>query len=69
MRVTVRGGELLWDREMRLGGRGVYLCPNKDCIERLRNNKVMRKFFKFLRQELPAEEVKRLVGEMLGQKG
>lgn len=69
LRVTVKGGELLWDREMKLGGRGAYLCPSRDCIEKLRNSRVMRKLFRFLRHELPAEEVKRLVEEMLGQEG
>jgi len=36
VRLTARDGELVVDRERRLGGRGVYLCPSAGCVERAR---------------------------------
>lgn len=49
---------------MRLGGRGVYLCPRRECVQRLRKKRVKDRFFYCLRREFSDRELEAFL-EML----
>lgn len=65
LRITYQGGKLRWDERMRLGGRGVYLCPKRECVERLRKRRGRERLLYCLRQQIPAEEVEAFLEGLL----
>jgi len=67
LRITYREGELLWDERMRLGGRGVYLCPRRECIELLRKRRTRDHFLRSLRRSVSPEDVAALVEGLLAR--
>jgi len=53
LRFCIKEGKVLWDKEQKKGGRGVYTCPH--CVEKLKNRKIIKKFFHALRTEKTPE--------------
>jgi len=47
VRMTAADGVLAIDRERRLPGRGVYLCPSRDCAERARRKGAIPRRLRF----------------------
>ena len=54
-------GEFLLDATGRKNGRGVYLCPNSDCLAKAVKNKGLERSFK---QAIPKEVYEALEKEM-----
>lgn len=67
LRITCRGGELIWDERMRLGGRGVYLCPRRECMELLRKRRIRDHFLRSLRRSVPPGKVETFVEGLLAR--
>ena len=53
LRFCVYQGKIIWDKEQKKGGRGAYTCL--ECVKKLRNKKLIRKFFNALRIERTPE--------------
>ena len=66
MRFTLSGNEIAADIEGRADGRGIYLCPDKECIE----TAVKRKAFnRICRTNVDAESIERAIDEALENQG
>lgn len=46
IRLTKQEDVIIFDDNMKMGGRGVYLCRNKDCIALARRKKALSRHFK-----------------------
>jgi len=64
LRFTFKDGHLLWDKKMRLGGRGAYVCQNPECLEKLKNSKIVKKLSYSLRRNILLEEVEALLVQL-----
>ena len=54
-------GDFLLDATGKKNGRGAYLCPSRECLDKARKNKGLERSFK---QAIPAEVYERLEKEM-----
>ncbi len=54
-------GEFLLDTTGKKNGRGAYLCPNRECLEKAEKNKGLERSFK---QPIPSEVYETLEKEM-----
>ena len=63
-RVGVRNGDVTLDPEMRFSGRGGYLHPRRECLDRFVRLKVRQ--FRSLRREIGREERLDLVNVISG---
>jgi predicted RNA-binding protein YlxR (DUF448 family) len=69
LRFTFKDGHLLWDRKMRLGGRGAYVCRKWECLEKLKNWKMIKRLSYSLRRNVPLEEVGLLLAQLREEEG
>lgn len=46
LRIAKRNDELLVDEKQKLGGRGAYVCKNKQCLELAIKKKLLNRAFK-----------------------
>lgn len=63
VRIAVVGQTVVWDEAGRLGGRGGYLHPRRECLERFMKLKVER--FTSLRRGIHRAERETLVKKLL----
>lgn len=54
-------GDFLLDATGKKNGRGAYLCPSRECLDKARKNKGLERSFK---QEIPKEVYEALEKEM-----
>lgn len=59
-------GEIKVDATLKCSGRGVYICPRKECLTRARKAK---RFERSLGAGIPDEVYERLEGELNGEPG
>jgi hypothetical protein len=59
-------GELMLDYTGKANGRGVYLCPNAECISKARKKKAVGRGFE---RELEPEQLERIFEELSAYEG
>ena len=62
IRIAFYEGELTVDRTGKAKGRGVYLCPGPDCVEKARKRKAFQRNFK---TNFPEETLEQIFKELL----
>ena len=63
LRFTFQNARITADKESRSDGRGLYLCPSKECAETAMKRKA---FNRVLRTNVDAESIERAIDEALG---
>jgi len=67
LRITLKDGRPVLDRERRMGGRGAYLCPRRECLEGLMKRKERLSYA--LRRSIPSQDVESFVGGLIREWG
>ena len=62
--VKQKSGEILVDLSGKMNGRGAYICKNPDCLERVKNQKILSRLFKC---EIPSAVYVKLCEELFGK--
>ena len=63
MRFTYVNGCIEADTDMKNDGRGIYLCPNKECADQAIKR---RAFNRVLRTNVDAENIERAISQVIG---
>ena len=61
VRIACYEGKLTVDPTGKAKGRGVYLCPNKECMDRARKKRALQRNFE---AELSSDEIERIFQEL-----
>ena len=61
VRIAAYEGQISIDRTGRANGRGVYVCPNEDCVKKAQKRNSFKRGF---RMEIPHEQIERIYEEL-----
>lgn len=61
IRIAAYEGQIAIDRTGRANGRGVYVCPNEECVKKAQKRNSFKRGF---RMEIPSEQIERIYEEL-----
>lgn len=65
IRVISQDGNAVWDKKCNAPSRGIYICNEISCLEKIMKAKYLEKIIKI---DVTEEKLKKLVDEILGEK-
>lgn len=61
IRIAAYDGQIAIDRTGRANGRGVYVCPNEECVKKAQKRNSFKRGF---RMDIPGEQIERIYEEL-----